>query len=87
MEAKAKMEMAHEQRKKLLSSIRGTTVTIPNLRPIFEKYTGAVNPNYVALIPVVNSRLERLVFSSIRVLFLAWSGRVWPARIPSMDEE
>ena len=55
----SKMEAKIDQRQLLLDSIRGTTVTIPNLRPIFEKYTGAVNPNYQAMIPVVNSRLER----------------------------
>lgn len=71
MVAEAKMQINrhdHDRRKVLLDRIRGTTVTIPNLRPIFEKYTGSVNPNYEAMIPVVNSRLERLVFSS-----LVWS--------------
>jgi len=51
--------MGIDQRKALLDSIRGQTVVVPNLRPIFEKYTGAVNPNYKAMIPVVNARLER----------------------------
>lgn len=57
----AKMGTNIDQRRVLLDSIRGTTVTIPNLRPIFQKYIGELNPNYAALVPVVNSRLERYV--------------------------
>ncbi|KAK6585196.1 hypothetical protein PZA11_001923 [Diplocarpon coronariae] len=52
--------MGSHQRKDLLASIRGQTVVMPNMRPIFEKYTGEPNPNYRALIPVVDRKLESL---------------------------
>lgn len=50
-----------DQRQQLLDSIRGRTVQIPDLRPIFTQYTGELNPNYRALVPLVNKRLERFV--------------------------
>ncbi|KAH6717257.1 isoprenoid synthase domain-containing protein [Leptodontidium sp. MPI-SDFR-AT-0119] len=74
----------HDRRKVLLDRIRGTTVTIPNLRPIFEKYTGSVNPNYEAMIPVVNSRLESLVPNEKRLAklktadFALFASNWWP---------
>ncbi|PVH82633.1 terpenoid synthase [Cadophora sp. DSE1049] len=85
-EAKAtsKMEVKIDQRQLLLDSIRGKTVTIPNLRPIFEKYTCAVNPNYEAMIPVVNSRLESLVPNEKRLAklktadFALFASNWWP---------
>ncbi|KAH7313116.1 isoprenoid synthase domain-containing protein [Rhexocercosporidium sp. MPI-PUGE-AT-0058] len=83
-EAKAKMEIGHDQRNLLLHSIRGTTVTIPDLRPIFEKYTGPVNPNYEAMVPVVNSRLESLVSNEKRLAklktadFALFASNWWP---------
>ncbi|KAL2061942.1 hypothetical protein VTL71DRAFT_7320 [Oculimacula yallundae] len=82
VEAKAEMEI--DQRKLLLDAIRETTVTIPDLRPIFEKYTGAVNPNYAAMIPVANRRLESLVLNEKRLTklkaadFALFASNWWP---------
>ncbi|KAG4429838.1 hypothetical protein IFR05_014676 [Cadophora sp. M221] len=74
----------HNQRKVLLDRIRGTTVTIPDLRPIFEKYTGPVNRNYEAMVLVVNSRLESLVPNEKRLAklktadFALFASNWWP---------
>ncbi|KAK0102186.1 hypothetical protein ONS95_001017 [Cadophora gregata] len=80
----AKLEVKINQRQQLLDSIRGKTVTIPNLRPIFEKYTGAINPNYQAMIPVVDSHLESLVPNEKRLAklktadFALFASNWWP---------
>ncbi|KAE8447756.1 hypothetical protein EG329_010150 [Mollisiaceae sp. DMI_Dod_QoI] len=52
--------MDSNARKALLDSIRGQTVVMPDMRPMFEK-SAQVNPNYHAMIPVVDRLLESLV--------------------------
>ncbi|KAI6709359.1 hypothetical protein JHW43_008131 [Diplocarpon mali] len=76
--------MGSHQRKDLLASIRGQTVVMPNMRPIFEKYTGEPNPNYRALIPVVDRKLESLEPNEKRLAklktadFALFASHWWP---------
>ncbi|PBP28882.1 terpenoid synthase [Diplocarpon rosae] len=54
------------------------------MRPIFEKYTGDLNPNYQALIPVVNEKLESLEPNQKRLAklkkadFALFASNWWP---------
>jgi hypothetical protein len=49
-----------KSRDEILSSLKGTTVTIPNLYSIFTGWKDAeINPCYEGLVPVANERLQR----------------------------
>ncbi|CZR62301.1 uncharacterized protein PAC_12198 [Phialocephala subalpina] len=73
-----------EQRKQLLNSIRGQTVLMPDMRPTYENYT-QLNPNYHAMIPVVDRLLESLVSNEKKLAKLknadfALFGSTWPPK-------
>lgn len=50
--------MADDKREQLLEGIRGQTISIPNLRPVFEEWR-MTNKNHHAVKPVLNPWIER----------------------------
>ena len=46
---------------RLLTSIKGQTIKVPNLNSILAGWPAEINPNYERMLPVVNRKLERSV--------------------------
>lgn len=46
---------------RLLTSIKGQTIQVPNLNSILAGWPVEINPDYEKMVPVVNRKLERSV--------------------------
>ncbi len=52
----------------ILHSLRGTKLFLPDLGPIYDKWTRGLNPHYERLVPIINKQLERIVHHNKRLV-------------------
>lgn len=78
------MANAFSSKTKLLDSMRGQTIKIPNLRRVFNGYPAGINPHYKKMIPMVNRKLESSLSDGKRIAeikmadFALFAASNWP---------
>jgi hypothetical protein len=46
---------------RVLNSLRGTYLNVPDLRPLYKNWKQGVSPHYLKLVAVIDRHLERII--------------------------